>query len=138
MACKSSYTIFLFIFHSFRLQVRIESRSTYYSRIVTLCGGTLIHPQWIITAAHCMFDSKTNRLYPANGVNIHMGHYDRMSSSKDEYITQPSFYIIHPKFRISRISPAPIHDLALIKLAQPVPLSNLQLVLPVYRNQRIN
>ena len=84
----------------------------------------MIHPQWILTAAHCMFDSKTKRLYPADGINLHMGHYDRSRMSRNEYIRQPVLYIIHPKFRISRVSPAPIHDLAMIKLAQPVPLSS--------------
>lgn len=71
-----------------------------------------------------MFDSRSNKLYPTEGIYLYMGHYDRLTTSQNEYITQPSSYIIHPKFRISRFSPAPIHDLALIKLSKPVPISS--------------
>ncbi len=120
MACKS---YFLSIKKNILPQVRIESRTNIFSRTVTLCGGTLIHPQWIITAAHCMFDSKTDRLYSTNGINLYMGHYNRLSTSQTQYVSNPSLYLIHPKFRITRLSPAPIHDVALIKLAKPVPLS---------------
>jgi hypothetical protein len=70
-----------------------------------------------------MFDFKTSKIFPANGVKIYMGHYNRLRSSKNEVVMRPAAYIIHPKFQISRISPRPVHDLALIKLQSPVPLS---------------
>ncbi|CAF3906861.1 unnamed protein product [Rotaria sordida] len=104
--------------------VRIESRSDIFSRTVTLCAGTLIHPQWIITAAHCMFDTKKNSPYATNGITLYMGHYDRSTSSLNEHVAKPILYLIHPKFRLSILSPAPIHDIALIKLEKPVPLSH--------------
>ena len=108
----------------FLSKVRIESRSSIFSRTVSLCGGTLIHPQWIVTAAHCMFDSSSDRLYPTNGITLYMGHYNRRSNSRDGHIAKPNLYLINPKFRIGVTSPAPIHDLALIKLAKPAPLSH--------------
>jgi len=71
-----------------------------------------------------MFDTKSDGLYPTNGVRLYMGHYNRLSTSRDEHISEPSLYVIHPQFRITRLSPAPIHDIALIKLSRPAPLTN--------------
>ena len=70
-----------------------------------------------------MFDTDTHAFYPTDGIHLFMGHYHRLTQSDDEYIAQPVLYVIHPEFRISQQSPAPVHDIALVKLARPVPLS---------------
>ena len=69
-----------------------------------------------------MFDSDSNRRYPANEIHRFMDHYHRLTSSESEYIAQRALYLIHPKFRTTRRSPALIHDLGLIKRVQSVPL----------------
>lgn len=71
-----------------------------------------------------MFDTKTNSLYSTNGTTLFMGHYDRSRRSHNEHVTEPSLYLINPKFRISSLSPAPVHDIAMIKLAKPAKISN--------------
>ena len=54
-----------------------------------------------------------------------MGHYNRLKTNKNEVIMQAAAYIIQPKFSISKeLKRVPVHDLALIKLARPVPLSH--------------
>lgn len=70
-----------------------------------------------------MFDNKKNNLYPTHGITLYMGHYNRITTSQNEHVAKPILYLVHPDFRISLSSPAPVHDLALIKLENPVPLS---------------
>ncbi len=79
----------------------------------TFCGGTLITPEWALTAAHCIEDMR------AAEVEVIVGRH-QLSSGKGERL-DVTHLIMHPEY-------SDFHDIALIHLAapatagQPIPL----------------
>nr|WBW70046.1 venom protein [Lampona murina] len=85
------------------------------------CGGSILNENWIITAAHCLYNFEDNSILEDPSNVMVLAGLHRQSKKKSRYVQvlQVSKFVIHEKYDPKDY----INDIALLKTARPIDIA---------------
>jgi hypothetical protein len=99
------------------LKPYVTSSNYYFGQV---CGGSLIAPQWVLTAAHCM-------VYAREDLAVVGGLTDLRAPTAQTQLRSVSRIIVHPRYNSATFA----NDLALLQLERPIePNGALSVIAP--------
>lgn len=93
----------------------LDIKFRFQPKKVFICGGSLVSNQWILTAAHC--------IYNATKIAVHLGplEQDEYEEGRHVFFARKKHFYMHPEYDEETLW----NDIALIKLPRPAVYSRL-------------